>query len=1033
MRAIRLEMHAFGPYRQKQVIDFNQLEKEPIFLITGPTGAGKTTIFDAICFSLYGRASGSERDQDSLRSHFATNDERTSVAFSFMLHQKVYQIKRWPKQLKPKVRGEGYTEEPASASLYQKDPDGTWKLVESKIKEVNEVIYDLIGLDYEQFRKMMMIPQGEFRKLISENSKEREEVLQKIFHTYFYRDLTEKMRQESKQLQEAMNEIQWKMKQETVSILNEEDEEGDSNLFQRVETNIETQKQAQKQQESELKQMKEQLEQLRKEFYEKQKINEWFQELEEKKLERKQLADKEKEINDKQTHIERAARAEQLEPLEQQFNQRKQEWSTQEEQVQTMQQQLEKQTNDFMTIERNYQREQEKEETREALKKTIHEQQSLAEKLTDYQSNTDQLKQLEETIKQLQSQEKTKTEQIQQLEQEKDNQYQKQQHIHEVTQRMQEYTHQLEYVKQKQSTCQELIEEAEQLKHFRQQYKQINNESQKLDQQLTYQKQRYEQLDKERKAHAAVMLAEELQSDAPCPVCGSTHHPEKANQTANVITDEMVENAYQEVLKQEEEKRKIDEQLIQVREKGEAKKEVVQRFEQTIIEELTYYQVDTWKDLSKQLSNRLSTLYDYQQKEQTNLQQLKKEVQQINDIQEQIDQLKQKKEETSERLETSKQSYQELHYKVTALEESLPDDFDSVAQFYQELEQKKQTYQQMLENWRNVQQQYEQEKLALTEQQTKLEQAQIFADTLKSTYQTEADKFYRAISEKGFTSTQDYQSAKLDKNERERLEKEIQYYQERKQIVTNRVNELKTALENKEKPDLYELETKIQEIADKQDERTKGLQTIKLKLQQLQETKEQLHQWSKEYQALEEKYYDVGELAQLARGDNAARLSLERFVLATFLDEILLQANLRFDEMTDHRYQLVRSDELAKRGAQSGLDLEVLDHFTGSKRSVKTLSGGEGFKAALSLALGMADIIQAHAGGVQLDTLFIDEGFGTLDEISLEQAIKCLKDLQQDHRLIGVISHVHQLKEEIKAKLVVETSNHGSTATFQFD
>src|SRR5690606_15485041 len=140
---------------------------------------------------------------------------------------------------------------------------------------------------------------------------------------------------------------------------------------------------------------------------------------------------------------------------------------------------------------------------------------------------------------------------------------------------------------------------------------------------------------------------------------------------------------------------------------------------------------------------------------------------------------------------------------------------------------------------------------------------------------------------------------------------------------------------------------------------------------------------------LEEDYYIVGSLADLSSGNNALRLSFERYVLASFLDEILIQANIRLDRMTDHRYHFIRSGEVAKRGAQSGLDLEVMDHHTGITRSVRTLSGGEGFKAALSLALGLADVVQAHAGGVQLDTLFIDEGFGTLDEISLQQAIDC--------------------------------------------
>src|SRR5699024_9200295 len=157
-------------------------------------------IFDAICFSLYGKASGTDRDQDGFRSHFATSQDMTSVTFTFILHQKKYRITRNPKQQKPKSRGEGYTEEPATAHLYTLNNKDEWELVVSKIKEVNETLEAMIGLDYEQFKKMIMIPQGEFRKLISENSKEREEVLQKIFRTYFYKDMTEKLKEEAKSL-----------------------------------------------------------------------------------------------------------------------------------------------------------------------------------------------------------------------------------------------------------------------------------------------------------------------------------------------------------------------------------------------------------------------------------------------------------------------------------------------------------------------------------------------------------------------------------------------------------------------------------------------------------------------------------------------------------------------------------------------------------------------------------------------------------------------------------------------------------------
>ena len=218
----------------------------------------------------------------------------------------------------------------------------------------------------------------------------------------------------------------------------------------------------------------------------------------------------------------------------------------------------------------------------------------------------------------------------------------------------------------------------------------------------------------------------------------------------------------------------------------------------------------------------------------------------------------------------------------------------------------------------------------------------------------------------------------------------------------------------------------MNELTVEMEHQVKVLQNIQLKIEHHKRVKTRLVELLNEKKELEADYFDVGELAKLARGDNPLRLSFERYVLSSFLDEILFQANIRLDQMTEHRYQLKRSDKTAKRGAQSGLDIEVIDYYTGMERSVKTLSGGEGFKAALSLALGMADVVQAHSGGVELDTLFIDERFGTLDELSLEQALQCLSDLQKGNRMLGIISHVSKLKEEIKAQLQIESSHTGS-------
>ncbi|SFL86215.1 exonuclease SbcC [Gracilibacillus orientalis] len=1032
MRALSLELTAFGPYREKQRINFTDLGDEPIFLITGPTGAGKTTIFDAICFSLYGKANGTDRDQDGFRSHFANVSELTSVSFTFVLHQKTYCVMRSPKQQKPKARGEGYTEEAASASLYVYNHEQQWELIVSKIKDVNETIEEMIGLDYEQFKKMIMIPQGEFRKLISENSKEREEVLQKIFRTYFYKNMTEKLKEEAKSLKEQWEKRDWQYQQELEKLPDETiDPDSHKKVKEQLEDrylNLEEKKASLN---KELDQVSKQLSVFQEQYYQQKKLVDHFHEYEQLLDKQNQLQLNQKEIDTLHEKLELAKTAEKIKPIEELMQTRKQEWQFQHQKFEDIAKQQKDIQILFEQSKVKYEEEQKKEKERESLQFQLKEHQQLLAKMDEFETTGNELNKLDETFKSTQEKQTLLENKIKELDKKKETSYEIRDKIHESDSTLQKLKHEIEQLRRKATNMQDLKKEYQELLVLRKDYQQYKNVADKLQTAADAQAKRCEQLEQERKKHFASHLAASLDDGNACPVCGSIHHPDLAKIKDSSISDELMDKETKSLTSLQEETQNMQMTLLQIKEQGEGKKQLVTRLIQSLEmdkEQITHEQL---QQIDTSLLESIQHNKKESQKHQHTVQELQSQFKQIQTAMQDYDRLKQELARIQEKQQEISKDYHKVHAQYSQLKAQLPDGVESPTAFKQQVIMLEQELNKKMQQWKDVQAHYEKAIEDKNKAETKYQEANQFTNQLKQKSNEQEKKFNQALVDYQFVSITEYKQALLPLKKQQEIANDISKHDEQKNVVKNRLINLAEWIKDVEKPDLTKLEEKIADVEKDKDEKNKQMQSIAFHIDLFIATIRKTNELEKQMKEINDDYFHIGELADLARGDNTARLSFERFVLSTFLDEILLQANIRLDQMTDHRYQLIRSEELAKRGAQSGLDLEVLDHYTGRKRSVNTLSGGEGFKAALSLALGMADIVQAHAGGVQLDTLFIDEGFGTLDEVSLEQAIKCLKELQQDHRMIGVISHVAQLKEEIKAKLVIEASHTGSTAKFK--
>lgn len=1021
-------MNAFGSYRQHQIIDFTQLKNESIFLITGPTGAGKTTIFDAICYSLYGKASGSERDQDAFRSHFSSQDEYTSVRLTFALKGGIYCVERSPKQLKRKTRGDGFTEEPASAAFYYQAEDKSWKLTATKINEVNESVEQLIGLDYEQFKKMMMIPQGEFRKLISENSREREEVLQKIFHTTFYRKMTERLKEHAHQLKEEIQFIDREIEQ---SFQHAELEESENPQIEDVQRAIEIENQNKVELEQKNNQLYNELQGLRAQYTEKKQLASYFKEYNERKQELQDLQEQKEHYLAWKQQLHIANQAEKVKPAALLYEERHQEWIEQKKAVAKITTDLESKRTSYEEAVRKYEEEKAKEAYREEKKLQWQKYQETAKKLKDYEAARLALETTEGQLTDVTAECSRLHEQLLTLEKKKEQHSEISTTIQTLVQAMEGKKHGITMLEQREESLEDLLQLKEEITDLEKELVHEQNKFNDLSQDYEVQAKKVSKLKQQQEQNYAIVLASHLESGQACPVCGSTHHPAVATADNHQELDTELEQETEKLAEKDEERQLLERRITQLSEQLRLKRDFAAKIAQKDDRDSSISVVQLNEILSEetskkqQLLQQLETLTIEHNDKQMIQQKIADELQSFDNIKEQYDQLLQRKDRLNE-------EHREAEMKFIRLEAYLPKDFDSVEVFLHETESIKRQYEQLEQLWQQAKSDYEEKRSMFERLKVQLDQAAKYEIQLYERYSQQERIFQEQLTEHGFEDELNYRHALLDQVTKENLEKKIASYEETLQFIQKRMLALEELIKDQSEPNLALLEEQLQALEQQKDTIVREIQSVEMKMEKLESIKTQLLHLMERHEELSKKYYHFGELAEMARGDNAMRLSFERYVLSTFLDEILIQANLRLSQMTDHRYQLIRSQELAKRGAQSGLDLEVYDHYTGKQRSVKTLSGGEGFKASLSLALGMADIIQAHAGGVQLDMLFIDEGFGTLDDRSLEQAINCLKLLQENDRTLGIISHVPRLKEEIRTKLYVESTVDGSKAYFGY-
>ncbi|HAC4053125.1 TPA_asm: SMC family ATPase [Listeria monocytogenes] len=1018
MRPIKLTMQAFGAYAKKEVIDFEKLGTEQIFVISGKTGAGKSTIFDAISFAIFGKANTFDRESFSMRSHFATDKEITEVTLAFRLKDKIYQISRIPQQEIAKQRGNGTTTSPQKAELYELIND-EMKLLASSVRDVNTKMEELIQLNVDQFRQILMIPQGEFRELLVSDSKEKEVILQRLAHTVYYEKVENLLWEKQKQAEILVVEARKKVAElaelslpgvevsgkttSEISVLQAEAIQSEQMILTELENKLSIIR-------------KQTSEAVEKVTLAKEQLLDW-QNLD-KYTEEIATLEIEKDFYQAiEVRLEAAKRASNLRSQDALCIRLKEQLETAEQTEKQVAFEAEEVKVQFSHVKKQKEALAEKEAELEINKRTLFQLEEMEPKILELEMISIQKRRAELEWKEA----TTLLEEIVNSEQKIIAELQSvESRLVEINQAELTY---LEVIN-KRTTVEAIIEKEQELVSKRMKMVAWDSEKQTEEQKLvqllaekaeieTTIEQEETKLQKEQ----AATIAAHLHDGEACPVCGSDSHPAlaKFGETANLETLEVA-------------KGKLHEKLLAIT----TTEKTISQLEWQLnewagIKELSLTEVQQTLTENIQLANNLAE----------QIAQLQTKVAQKETIQATLESLNNKQNETiTEKnkvaLEVEKlhQQVQMVSGKLSYLEQSIPTEFRDKVVFESKKKELSKKIEAHIKQANQVDALFRQTEKETTRLESTLQSAQKTTVDAKEALQVQREIFKEAMKQNDFLSYDAYKQAFMSAEEQKIQEEKVADYERKRHLAVSRQADLKEKLQNKQKPNIEQLEFIMKE---KQLELSQSEENTMKQREFVTKRKELVENYQNSIQTVEqaeENYADIGLLADAARGKNARRLTFERYILAMFLDTIIHRANHRLSKMTSGRFELQRKMEKAKGNVQSGLELEVFDEYTGLTRHVKTLSGGESFKTSLALALSLAEVVQEMAGGISLETMFIDEGFGTLDPESLEAAVECLLETQENGRLVGIISHVPELKERISARLEVTATNHGSTTKF---
>lgn len=928
MKPLKLTMSAFGSYAGKNVIDFTG-QQQGIFLITGDTGAGKTTIFDAITYALYNQTSGGERNGNMMRSQYARPETETYVELEFLYRGQTYRVRRNPDYKITKTLKNGKIREqkvPHSVELTL--PDGT--VFPEKKNATDAKIIEILGLTADQFSQIVMIAQGDFLKLLYTKSDERKMIFSKLFRTDIYWKIQENLRRKSMEMDERIQENDRAFEQEKSRIipLPESEELPLDELVERLRERL---KDALKEQNL----RRANVEELNKKITKYEEINKLFRSLEKIRQNGKELEARQVESKERRQQIENALKADKVLVAEQQNLRQQQEVEQSAQAIAKMTETLANNQEMFETL-KTQQQEAEAKQKREAAdiqKKMLALEQSFPsyEALQNARSEEQQAKKVWEDLG------KTSEESF----------HKKKAGIAALKEQQKQQEQVVEQTKK--NWEQTSLSASESAKHYEHMYEAFLKEQ-------------------------AGILAENLSAGCPCPVCGSTVHPDPAKLSDHAVTELEVEQA-KKTRAAAEEKRDMAYAAF------EAEKTEKQKLAQAVEkEEADFVLAQT---IAKQQRKEAEQNYVSLQK-----------------IAEQI-----REKLVYPSLAEAKKQYAAMQKALEAAE--------------QEIERKRQKVSELAEAMNTLKGQ------KLAEEENQKTAKKLAAKTEK--------EYAKLLEKSGFVSEETYHLAILPERSRSKLEREEKEYESQCLRQQSEQKLLEKQVSGKTYTDTTELNEQLKAEKQALKEAEKTYMELHTAYENDRSVLQNCAVYLEKGKKLESEDQVIKSLSKTANGrlSGSAKIDFETYIQRQYFKQIIHEANKRLLTMSNHQFILKLKEEAnTGRKTNEGLDLSVYSLVTDSERDVKTLSGGESFLAALAMALGLSDIVERSAGAIHPDMMFIDEGFGSLDAQSRQQAIEVLGELAGDSRMVGIISHVTELKEQIDRKLVVSRTDKGSRAVW---
>ncbi len=1026
-------MSAFGPFKDVESIDFEAINKKQIFLISGPTGAGKTTIFDAISFALYGKASGSNRsDPENTRSDFADIETRTYVKLVFTVHDKTYEIIRYPKQERPSKRGTDVITMQHQAEFRSLSSPTD---VLTRVGDVNDKVMDILGISFDQFKQIVMLPQGEFQALLLASSDERTKIFRRIFDTDFFERFQERLKDQADAMKKTFTDDQTRLESYCRQIARTDQDTELNRILESEYVHVESLleelgsinrklDESLQQKRSEERKMQKKIDETKERIRAVERNNERLDQKQEANRIRQELESENETIDADRKNIDRFERALSIRPLRERVSEIKanrDRYLIRARKTKDLLSELKekavgikKEYDDIPAIERQ-------------VETDKHEQNRLdemIERLKSYNEKEQEIQTYEQKIRAEQEVLKRENEELENDEK----------RIRKLNRKIREN----EDLVGKAIDLMRDIQAKEKRIREDEQLSDLFGELEEKDENLRKEKVQFEEkhrvfLGKEKAFREksrrylkgqATLIAESLEEGKPCPVCGSIHHPNKAEATDETISHqdhEANKRAYEEDLATYNQ---AESRLERLKESYEDTHEKIRE----TIRKLGYaFSIDKTK-IQEELTNRkdeLETAYAKQREIDETERELKRLKNELSDLETRKESILKRKTEAQRTIDLLSGETKRITHDLGLLKRKLDGEKRELDELKKTRDALELASKRNMKRIDSIRESYRTNEQNLTHEEHALAEIEKDINENETTYE-QAKRAYENELYAHFSSAEELDRTLETEQDIDAMKKRVKTHDDAVLQNSKWLEIIEQEIVDQKKHDTKPMKEDVIAREEKHARMQEENRELDIRYSRNRELENMIGKTYRSSEKARKTYEKAQEIADLARGMRGNRISFERYVLAYFFNEILIVANRKLANMTSERYTLLRKADRMKGSGKQGLDLIIHDAYTTKTRDVSTLSGGESFKAALALALGLAEIVERNAGGISLETMFIDEGFGTLDAESLDMAIETLLNLNRTGRVVGMISHVQELKDRIEAKITLEVTNEGS-------